>query len=79
LAKSDEIWCLPLEIKKATFFDENFKIGGPSLPFRRPCSHYCIHVIWWVYDIDATIGVMLNMLFFLLCVWSCENTYSVMS
>jgi len=23
-------------------------------------SHYCIPVIWWVYDIDTTIGVMLN-------------------
>jgi len=26
--------------------------------------HYCIPVIWWVYDIDATIGVMLKMFFF---------------
>jgi len=27
-------------------------------------SHYCIPVIWWVDDNDATIGVMLKMLFF---------------
>ena len=39
-------------------------------------SHYWISVLWWVYD--ATVAVMLKM-FFLLSVWSCANTYSVMS
>jgi len=36
-------------------------------------SHYCIPIIWWVFDIDATIGMMSKMLFFLLSVSSCSN------
>ena len=41
-AKSGEIWFLPLEIEKTTFFANNFKIQesqGPLVPpFRRPCD-----------------------------------------
>ena len=37
-AKSGEIWFLPLEIEKTTFFANNFKIqGGGKPPLRRPC------------------------------------------
>jgi len=44
-AKSGEIWFLPLEIEKTTFFAEIFKIRGtnpPCPPFRRPCAYLCM-------------------------------------
>jgi len=39
-------------------------------------SHYWIPVLWWAYH--ATVAVMLKVFFFL-SVWSCANTYSVIS
>jgi len=40
---------------------QSFDVRMPSF-----LSHYWIPVLWWMYDIDATIGVML--IFFLLSV-----------
>jgi len=41
---------------------QSFDVRMPSF-----LSHYWIPVLWWVYDIDATIEVMLK-IFFLLSV-----------